>query len=314
MKYIILILIFCFAISPALYSQKLEAYDQKIPGSDAIIKMAAIPGGSLIHESHPSKMAKGGNEPRKTEVELNAFWIGAYEITYDQYDIFSDSEKDGEPAPDAITRPSPPYIDLTLGMGKMGGYPANSMSQYGALMFCKWLYLKTHIFFRLPTEAEWEYAAGAGSATPYFFGTDNKELSKYAWFAANSENKYHKVGELKPNPWGLYDVYGNVSEWVLNSYDGDRHFKNDFKSVLLHSAAAGNHTLKGGNYKDAADMLESAARMKSDPDWNRRDPQIPKSKWWNADAPFIGFRILRPYIQPSDEEINQFFDKVLGNK
>lgn len=314
MKYFILLLTFSYTINSHLFAQSLEAYDQKIPGSDLTIKMMPIPKGTLTHETHRPAVKPGEKAPRKTAVELEAFWIGAYEITFDQYDIFSDSEKDGEPVPDAITRPSPPYIDLTLGMGKMGGYPANSMSQYGALMFCKWLYLKTHIFFRLPTEGEWEYAARAGSATPYFFGTDRKELPDYAWFSANSDNKYHKTGALKPNQWGLYDIYGNVAEWVLNSYDGDRYFKNDFKSVLLHCGSAGNHSLKGGNYRDAADMLESAARMKSDPDWNRRDPQIPKSKWWNADAPFIGFRILRPYIQPSDEEINQFFDKVLGNK
>ncbi len=82
------------------------------------------------------------------------------------------------------------------------------MSQYGALMYCRWLYNKTGVFFRLPTEAEWEYACRAGSKTAYPFGNEASKLKDFAWTAENSEDKYHKVGELKPNAWGFTTCWG----------------------------------------------------------------------------------------------------------
>jgi formylglycine-generating enzyme required for sulfatase activity len=214
---------------------------------------------------------------------------------------------------DAITRPSQPYIDVTLGMGKIGGYPANSMQQYGALMYCRWLYRKTGIFFRLPTEAEWEYACDGGAATTYPFGEDAKELNKYAWYKNNSDNHYHKVGELQPNKWGLYDMLGNVAEWTMDQYDETDYLKTeDTSDPVVLPTSRHPRTVRGGSYRDEATALRTANRLKSDPVWNRRDPQVPKSRWWNADAPFVGFRIIRPVKQPTAGEAEIFFKTYLN--
>lgn len=290
-----------------------NAYMQKIPNSAVSFKMIPIAGGSFTMGSPGGEHGRHPDEGPQAVVQVDSFWMEEHEVTYDEYILFSDADRDSEPKPDGITRPSPPYIDFTLGMGKDGGFPANSMSQYAALMYCQWLYKKTGIFYRLPTEAEWEYACRAGSKGAYFFGDQDKDLGEYAWYKQNSGDKYHKVMEKKPNAWGLYDMTGNVAEWTLDQYEED-YFKQLAKPAInpwSQPVAKQPRTLKGGNFKDDADALRSAARLKSDPKWNARDPQIPKSKWWNADAPFIGFRIVRPLKQPSAEEVEKFFTQVL---
>ncbi|GAA0531655.1 formylglycine-generating enzyme family protein [Chitinophaga japonensis] len=287
------------------------AYEEKLPGTDVSFKMVPIKGGTFSFGSPAAEKGREEDEGPQKQVTIAPFWMGACEVTFDEYDVYADAEKDKTPTPDGMTRPSPPYIDLTLGMGKSGGYPANSMSQYGALMYCRWLYAKTGVFYRLPTEAEWEYACRAGAATAYPFGNDEAQLKEYAWHKGNSEDKYHKVGQLKPNAWGLYDMMGNVAEWTLDQYDAQFLEHADAKDPWNKPTAKTPRTIKGGHYQDDAAHVRCAARLKSDPAWNRRDPQIPKSKWWNADAPFIGFRIVRPVKQPTKAEAEQFFAEVL---
>ncbi len=288
-----------------------KAYEQMVAGTNIALKMTPIPAGSFMMGSPVTEKGREADESTPRKINISAFYMSVYEITYDQYDFFRDEEKDSEPKPDGITRPSPPYIDLTLGMGKQGGFPANSMSQYGALMFCKWLYQKTGIFYRLPTEAEWEYACRANASTTYPFGDDARKIKEYAWFSQNSNDKYHKVGELKPNEWGLYDMLGNVMEWTLDEYRADYAQVTTDTDPSVSPTEKHPRTLKGGNFRDKAADVRPANRIKSDPIWNRRDPQIPKSKWWNADAPFIGFRIVRPMAQPTKEEVEAFFTKYL---
>lgn len=291
--------------------QAFTQYEQQIPGTTVSFKMVPIKGGAFTLGSPDNEKGRNKDEGPAKKVTVGDFWMGATEVTFDEYDIYADAEKDKTPTPDGMTRPSPPYIDLTLGMGKAGGYPANSMSQYAALMYCKWLYAKTGVFYRLPTAAEWEYACRAGSSTPYPYGTDESQLKKYAWYQANSEEKYHKVAQLQPNAWGLYDMLGNVAEWTLDQYDENGVSAVSATDPWTAPTAKMSRVIKGGNYKDAAPSLRSAARLKSDPVWNRRDPQIPKSSWWNADAPFIGFRIVRPAKQPTPEEAQKFFEEVI---
>ncbi len=250
------------------------------------------------------------------KTQLSAFWMCAHEVTRDELDVFLKDESTSQnDEVDAVTRPSPQYIDFSWGMGKEGGYPANSLSQYGALMYCRWLYQKTGVFYRLPTEAEWEYACRAGSSSIYFFGNDTTALDKYAWYEKNSGDKFQKVGQKLPNAWGLYDMLGNVMEWTLDHYEEHPSVSAATKKdpFVPPNASTYPKTLKGGDFTEKAAKLRSASRFKSDPEWNRRDPQFPKSKWWLTDARTVGFRIVRPLYQPPAAEIDQFFKKYLGS-
>ena len=293
-----------------------KVYEQKVPGSGLQFKLVPINAGDFIMGSSLKEKGRNSDEGPQKTIHISAFWMAAFEVSRDEFDIFyKDETTPQNSAVDAVTRPSSQYIDFSLGMGKEGGFPVNSLSQYAALMYCRWLYAKTGIFYRLPTEAEWEYACRAGASTAYYFGDDSSELEKYAWYAANSGNKFQKGGQKLPNAWGLYDMLGNVSEWTLDHYDEKVLEKMPDKSTDPSAAFVATRypkVLKGGGYADGAADLRIARRIKSDPSWNRRDPQIPKSKWWLTEASSVGFRIIRPLKQPTKDEADAFFKKYLG--
>ena len=152
-------LFFCLTVS-ILNAQEpdmslFKVYEQKIPGADIIFQMVPIPGGRFTMGSNSDDKMKEPDEQPQRAVKISPFWMGAREVSFDEYNLFFlDASLSQNIVTDAVTRPSSPYIDMTLGMGKDGGFPANSMQQFGALMYCKWLYNKTGIFYRLPTEAE----------------------------------------------------------------------------------------------------------------------------------------------------------------
>ena len=306
----------CISVSAQQADTSFHTYLQTIPNSPVSFNMVAIPAGSFLMGSKENEKGRHADEGPSLKISIAPFWMEEHEVTYDEYILFQDESKDVPPVPDGITRPSPPYIDFTLGMGKTGGFPANSMSQYAAMMYCKWLFKKTGIFYRLPTEAEWEYACRAGSVTTYPFGDDESQLAKYAWYKTNSNGKYHAVKLLQPNAWGLYDMLGNVAEWTTDQYYADYfdRIKNNTNDPLMFPVTKFPITLKGGNFQNEAIEVRSAIRIPSEKKWNARDPQIPKSKWWNADAPFIGFRIVRPLKQPTTEEADHFFEQFSSLK
>lgn len=291
------------------------SYQQTLPGSTLRFTMAPIKSGEFTIGSNATEKKRDTDEGPQQKIKLSAFWIGAFEVTRDEFDVFYKDENTSENSDvDAITRPSPQYVDLSWGMGKAGGYPVNSCSQFAALMYCRWLYEKTGIFYRLPTEAEWEYACRAGSNTAYYFGDDSTQLDKYAWYIKNSEDKFQKVGQKLPNAWGLYDMLGNVMEWTLDHYEATRYEKlsNATDPFAEVSMLKYPKVLRGGSFTEWAGELRAANRIPSDPIWNRRDPQIPRSKWWLTDARGVGFRIVRPLQPPSKEDINLFYQTYLG--
>jgi len=207
-------------------------------------------------------------------VAISAFWIADTETTWEAMDAFMSS---GPPSvaydqtkfgPDAIARPSRSYIPPDLGWGHHG-YPAINVSFLGATMFCRWLAKATGKKYRLPTEAEWEYACRAGSATSKLTAS---QLDKVAWYAANSNGRTHPVGKKQPNAWKLYDMDGNAGEWATD--------------------IGGKPVLCGGTWSDKLDHIIPTERKYQTPEWQATDPQLPKSRWWLADGSFVGFRIV----------------------
>nr|WP_316801379.1 formylglycine-generating enzyme family protein [Pedobacter frigidisoli] len=309
-------------IAPALillsfgknYAQEFKSYTQNIDGTKLTFDMQAIPAGTF---KMGSKTGKADEQPVH-DVKLDAFWMGKYEVTWNIFEpfLYRDYEKQASitavPAEvDAVTRPTKPYLDMTFGMGKEN-QPAIAMTQYNAIQFCKWLYVRTGVFYRLPTEAEWEYACKAGTATAYSFGSDSKKLGEYAWFKDNSDNKTHPVGLKQPNAWGLYDMHGNVSEWTYDQYLADFYSQANGKVAVNPIATPDKlypHSLRGGSYDETPDHLTSTVRLASDPSWKQLDPQIPKSNWWFPEAPFVGIRLVRPAKTPSKTEIDAYYNK-----
>jgi formylglycine-generating enzyme required for sulfatase activity len=288
-------------------------YSQKLAGTTLTFDLVPIPAGTYWMGS---ASASSPDQQPLHAVQLDAFWMGTHEVTWDAFELFLDKQYEQtmteggvEARIDALARPSLPYLDMTFGMGKEGK-PAVGMTQYGAIQYCHWLYLKTGIFYRLPTEAEWEYAARAGSAERFYFGNDPATLADHAWTAANSGGSTQAVGLKKPNPWGLFDVYGNVAEWVIDAYAADFYSRSPAANPINPATRLYPHVLRGGSFASEDSELGAAHRSRSDPAWKRIDPQIPKSQWWFPEAPFVGIRLVRPLIPPDSEAIQAYYTQA----
>ncbi len=118
--------------------------------------------------------------------------------------------------------------------------------------------------YRLPTEAEWEYACRAGTSTAYSFGTDAAQLGRYAWYKANSHKTTHPVGRKGPNPWGLHDVHGNVAEWCNDWYD-EAYYRTAAADAPRGPAAGKERVLRGGNWRATPEACRCAARNSEEP-------------------------------------------------
>ncbi len=282
-----------------------QPYSVTIPNTTVSYSMAPVPAGHFMMGS-----TRKPDEQPPHEVSLDAFWMQAHEVTWDEYRLFMFANQAGEIANkdvtvDAVSRPTRPYVEMSFGMG-INGFPAISMTQHAANKYAEWLSAKTGEFYRLPTEAEWEYACRAGTTTPYYFGADASQLKDYAWYAADSGGKYQKVATKKPNAWGLYDTLGNVMEWTLDAYAP---YKPGAQSdPWVKPTAPYPISVRGGSWNDPADQVTCTARVASDPSWKQQDPQLPKSIWYETDAQWLGFRLIRPAKLPSAEEMFKYWN------
>ena len=282
-----------------------KSYSVTVPNTTVSYQMVAIPAGEFTMGS----TAKKDEEPPH-KVTVPAFWMQAHDVTWDEYRLFMFENQAGEVAHkdevvDGVSRPTRPYVEMSFGMG-IKGFPAISMTQHAANKYAEWLSAKTGEFYRLPTEAEWEYACRAGSTTPYFFGADASKLGEYAWYKANSGGKYQKIETKKPNAWGLFDMLGNVMEWTLDQYEPYK--SGDQVDPWVKPSHPYPIAVRGGSWNDPADMNTCSARVASDASWKQQDPQLPKSVWYETDAQWLGFRLIRPEKVPSAEDMYHYWN------
>ena len=261
--------------SPAAAGErKLESFTQAIPGTTVAIEMVAIPGGEATLGSPAGEAGREPAERAPQRVSVEPFWLGRYEVTWEQFlpFVFADRADLEKEKADGVTHPSKPLGSVYRDRGE-SGYPAIGMSRKTAVEFCKWLRVKTGRPYRLPTEAEWEYACRAGAATPYAWGEDGTKAGDYAWFKDNAKGTTQPVGKKAPNKFGLYDIVGNVAEWCAPAAGG---------------APA---VVRGGAFCEPVTRLRGAARMLETPEWNELDPRSPPGVWWLSAADFVGIRL-----------------------
>ena len=289
-----------------------EDFAELIPGSAVSFDMVAVPGGSFTMGSPESESFRGDDEAQRT-VTVAPFWMARVEVTWDEYEVFyaqtaaegrsSDSRLVADVADDvdAITGATPPWGAPDQGWGR-GRRPAITMTHHAAEVYCQWLSVVTGRKYRLPTEAEWEYACRGGKEGAYFFegdpddfsesgfwngifGADEEPIQSHVIFAANSRGRTGLPADVKPNPFGLLNMAGNVREFCSDEYiprEGDR-----------ETEGGKEHVVRGGSFKSDAGAVRSAARDHTrSKAWLMTDPQMPKSIWWYSDCIDVGFRVV----------------------
>ena len=310
-----------------------KPFVQKIPGTDVSFNLVPIPGGKFLMGSPDTEKKRKSDEGPQFTVEVDPFWMATCEVTQPEYNLFLEnySRLSGIGAPaipkdklaDAVTYPTPMYT-LDAGpklerMGQGGKFPAVIMSQFAARQYTKWLSKKTGHFYRLPTEAEWEYAARAGTNTAYSFGDDPAKLDEYGYFIDNSEKpkggdpSYWEVGSKKPNPWGLYDMHGNVANWCIDAYAADWYKQFAGKTIKWNQIINWPkeqypRVIRGGSYQSDPEQCRSASRIGSNQKMNIQDPQLPQSPHWLSDGFWIGFRVISPVNEPTEAEKHKYWD------
>jgi formylglycine-generating enzyme required for sulfatase activity len=222
--------------------------------SDTCPWLVTIPAGSFMMGSPETELDRSEDEGPLHRVKLKSFAAGVYEVTFEQFDACV-AAKGCKSAPD----------DNRWGRGKR---PVINVSHDDALQFIAWLSHRTGKRYRLPSEAEWEYMARAGTTTPFTYGTklDPSQANYAANFTYNGSMKGQgrdqtlPVGSLAPNAWGLHDVHGNVLEWVMDcAHDNYKGAPSDGKPWVTDCAEP-RRMLRGGSWYDNPVYSRSAFR------------------------------------------------------
>jgi len=227
-----------------------------------------------------SKDGDSDEKPVHNVTIANDFYLGKFPVTIAEYLHFVNETK--KHYPQWLDEGSEYHKDTGTNdwytkMDLSDNAPVIGVSWDDANAYCEWLSKKTKEDYRLPTEAEWEYAARAGTKKRWSFGDDEKGLDEYAWYSKNSESKTHPVGKKKPNPWGLYDIHGNVWEWCEDDFvDSYKETPRDGKAHI--DGKADYKVVRGGSWGSDADWTRSAIRSRN---W-------PSIRYFN-----LGFRLLR---------------------
>ena len=216
----------------------------------------SIPAGSFLMGSRADvKDAYSSEKPQHRVNISEPFFIGKFEVTQDQWEAVMGAN------PYTLDR-SNPFYNLQ-GMKERITKPDHpaTVSWNDAQEFIKRLNAKEgHSRYRLPTEAEWEYAARAGTTTAYSFGNSIKELENYAFYGEDfTTGGTHPVGQKLPNPWGLYDVHGNAWEWVQDFYSEDYYGQSPLADPK-GPASGGAHVVRGGSWHITSDSWRSSFR------------------------------------------------------
>lgn len=305
-------------------------YTSKIPGTDIKFEMVPVPGGA--YRLRPKDDPENPSYPLPIDVKIEPFWMGRYEVTWAEYDEFtgileafkafersgqrkvtSENQAGSVTVPCVLYEPSL-YYPQTADKKDWPSHPAAGMTQYAARQYTKWLSKLSGDFYRLPSDVEWEYACRAGSSTSYSFGEETDQLGDYAWYRENSEDDTHPIGLKKSNDWGLHDMHGNVSEWVLDQFS-EQHVG------LRMAVSAGlppihwptrphERTVRGGSWNSWPTDCRTVSRFGSTVDWQEWDPQLPRDPHWLASdvQRQIGFRIARPLVAPPDSLQGKYWD------
>jgi len=303
-------------------SEKVEKFinfNEKIPRTSVSFEMVAIPGGTFNMGSPDNEPLRKPDEGPVRKISVSKFWMAKTEVTWDEYLAFfratgSQGRTEGQTISnknvDAISGATPPWGAPDQSWGK-GSRPAITMSWHAANVYCKWLSKVTGKKYRLPTEAEWEYACRGGTETPYFFEGSPKDLTSIgllkkffkpdtsyinskAVYKLNSNARTKEPSAVKENPFGLLNMAGNVAEFCLDFYSPAAYKADSAGMVNPQGPLTGQeHVIRGGSFKSDAKDLRSAARdFTKTKAWLVTDPQMPKSAWWYSDCIDVGFRVV----------------------
>lgn len=307
-------------------------FTEYIPGSAVSFEMVAIPGGTFQMGSPEDEPFRQLDEGPAKEVKISPFFMAKVEVSWDDYmAFFKQTGAKGKTSDaylniasidvDAISGPTPPWGAPDQGWGK-GSLPAITMTHHAAEVYCQWLTKISGKTYRLPTEAEWEYAARGGSGSPYYFegdpkrfvkqgirnklfGVDTSGINSYIAYTENSGARSVPPETKMENPFGLVNMLGNVAEFCSDWYAEDAYAQYS-TDVLLDPqgpAAGEEHVVRGGSYRDGAEHVRCASRdyTRSVP-WLKTDPQMPKSIWWYSDCLHVGFRVVCEVEEPKTDQ------------